>query len=265
MKKIISLLTDFGLCDHYVGVMKGVMLTVDPDLRFIDISHSLPPFTILSASYLLFSAWEYFPAGTVFLSVVDPGVGSTRKTLIYVIDNKFLITPDNGTISLLHRMYDNGRALFVSEKLIDTFRVSNSSTFHGRDIFAPLAARVAKYGLDKIQAEEREPVIFDTVWPDINREKKRVTGTIIHIDRFGNCISTIHHSDLSVIQFNESCKVKTANTVIRGISQCFSDVPRGKPLVYRGSSGFLEVAVREGNAASILDITQHMKITVDSI
>ncbi|MBN2532881.1 MAG: SAM-dependent chlorinase/fluorinase [Spirochaetales bacterium] len=263
MKKIISLLTDFGLSDSYVGVMKGVMLKIDPDIRFVDITHSLSPFNITSASYLLFSAWDYFPGGTVFLSVVDPGVGTSRKTLLYMLNNKFLITPDNGTVSLLMRMHRNGQAFFVSDTTIEECRVSESATFHGRDIFAPLAASLVKNGLDAIRTEQGEPVLLDVVWPVIDEEKKRATGKILHIDRFGNCITSLHHTDVPRIWSKETCRVTAGTIIINGIHHCFSDVPKGNPLVYKGSSDFFEIAVREGNAASALHFTPHMDIVFD--
>ena len=260
MQKIIALLTDFGIHDGYTGVMKGVILNIHPDLRFVDITHSLKPFNIQGASFLLFSAWDYFPKGTVFLSVVDPGVGTSRRTLFYSLHDKFLITPDNGTVSLLKRMYNNGRAVFVSGETINMVKVSESSTFHGRDIFGPLAAHIAKNGPDFIRGEEGEPVIIPSVWPDIDREKGLVKGKILHIDRFGNCISSIHYTDIPGILLNEPVRVKIGKSIINDVKTCFSDIPVGDPLVYKGSSGFFEVAVREGNAASLLNITVNMEI-----
>ncbi|MBN2444509.1 MAG: SAM-dependent chlorinase/fluorinase [Spirochaetales bacterium] len=259
---MIALLTDFGLRDSYVGVMKGVMLNSYPEVSFIDISHSIEPFNIISASYLLYSAWDYFPKGTVFLSVVDPGVGTERNILLYLYNNNILITPDNGTISVLKRMHPASRTLIVSNQTIEKKRIGMSDTFHGRDIFAPLAADIAKNGLASIQAREEEGVVLKKVWPEIDKEKAKVSGSFIHIDHFGNCVSSIHASDLAGIQINAPASIHIGETRIHGVKRCFSDAAPGEFLVYEGSSGFLEVAVREGNAAENLHITDETRICI---
>ncbi len=259
----MGLLTDFGISDSYVGIMKAVMLNIYPDISFIDISHSINPFNIISASYLLYSAWDYFPTGTIFLSVVDPGVGTARKTLIYIYNGNILITPDNGTVSLLKRMHRRGRTFIVSEKAIEKIRIGTSDTFHGRDIFAPLAAGIAKNGLDSIEVHEADALIHKSVWPDIDIKKGKISGYFIHSDHFGNCISSVHVSDLAGMPGESSIRINIGEIVIQGVKRCFSDVAPGEFLVYQGSAGFLEVAVREGNAAKRLQMTSESVICIE--
>jgi S-adenosylmethionine hydrolase len=300
MSPVIALLTDFGLRDHYVGVMKGVMLKRSPDLCFIDISHSIDPFHIPGASYLLYASWHYMPGGTVFLSVVDPGVGTDRKALIYSYNNRFLVTPDNGTISLLQRMQKTGTSYIAGENILRKVRQGTSNTFHGRDLFAPLAAFLAHHGIDSLDLTRTNPVLLDAVSVIKNTKEKRITGTILHIDHFGNCITSIHQTDFFTLPPQNSsrdslditlhCPLKIKNGSLQGTSResfskapppsilkaiprqgehiisftglktCFSDVQVGEPLVYRGSSGFIEIAIREGNAAKKYQLKRGMKV-----
>ncbi len=136
---IIALLTDFGGREGYAGIMKGMLLSCDPELKVVDLTHEIEPFAVTSAAYILYSAWDFFPKGTVFCAVVDPGVGSSRGIVLASVKERTVIAPDNGVISLLHRMYP-GLEVFSLKSNHPALPKEASATFHGRDIFAPAAA-----------------------------------------------------------------------------------------------------------------------------
>jgi len=261
MDKIIAIITDFGTQDVYAAVMKGIILGLNPDISIIDISHEVEPFGIASVSFLLYACWDYFPEGTIFLSVVDPGVGSKRGILIAEQKDKFLITPDNGSITLLYYRKRSFKIYTPSDRIMEriTDRVSEvSRTFHGRDIFAPLAALLSLEGIKKVKGKMHRPFLLSNLMPvkdnPDDKETGIIRGTILHIDRFGNCISSIHEDDLSGFTGKTGIIVETGSTRIRGISNYFSEVLRGRILAYFGSSGFLEIAANMGNASQIYKI-----------
>jgi hypothetical protein len=252
----IALLTDFGYSDPYVGIMKGVISTTDPDVRCIDLTHAVRRHSILSASYILYSAWDWLPEETVFLSVVDPGVGSARRELIGMQGNKLVVTPDNGTVSLLVRMSPDLACYRADPVLLGHLRQKKpayNNTFDGRDLFAPIAARAAAAEsvqdvIGNLTGEEITPILRHEVGYD--GEKKQ--GTIMHIDHFGNCISSVHITDIgepaSGTSGDISVSAGSGKFPELYLSESYSDVAPGEPLVYWGSAGFLELAVREGSA-----------------
>jgi S-adenosylmethionine hydrolase len=274
--KIVVLLSDFGYRDGYAGAMKGAILSVDPGIRIIDLTHDIEPQDILSGAYVLYSAWNYFPRGSVFCAVVDPGVGSRRGTVLAEFDDRTLIAPDNGLISLLVRMIPDGRVYALqldsilelaghSPSLLDISAVretSPSSTFHGRDLFAPAAALCAAGSADKIRSHAINPVLLPEVIPE--HRLREVTGKILHIDRFGNCISSVHSTDLAVLRshHNDTIGVQSGEFIENRICRTYTDVPTGTPLCLIGSSGFLEIAVREGSAAQRFGITPGQTLSV---
>jgi S-adenosylmethionine hydrolase len=248
-ERIIALQTDFGLGEPYVGIMKGKMLSVFPGLRFIDLSHEIDPFNILCASYYLHSSWAFFPEGTIFLSVVDPGVGSRRKVLLAKAHDRFLVTPDNGTLSIMCRLDNTIETFFPEDRLVAGLVENSSSTFQGRDILAPIASIIARDGFRKVRGEKCSPVILPDSYPVLDRSEGKIIGTIMHIDRFGNCITTIHRSDLEKIGGIVHRKITFFGSAVRGLNSTYSDVNVGEQVVYIGSAGFLEIGIREGNAS----------------
>lgn len=262
--KIVALLSDFGGKDAYVGVMKAVILGVDASISIVDLTHEIPPHDPLSAAYVLYSAWEYFPQGSSFCAVVDPGVGSERKSLLARIQDRYLIGPDNGLISLLLRMYTGAEVFSLNVEAI-AGRFSGSSTgsrtFHGRDLFAPAAALCARGESEWIRGRPIEAQVIPQVFPTRDAGNRRLRGCILHIDRFGNCICSLHAQDL------DKLRTTTGTVTIHGtsfeldtVSTTYSDVPVGDALCLIGSSGFLEVAVREGSAAKTFDISPGQEI-----
>jgi len=271
--RIVALLTDFGGRDAYVGVMKAIILSRDLSIRIVDLTHEVEPQDLLSASYLLFTAWDYFPSGSVFCAVVDPGVGSERGTLLAEIQGKYLIAPDNGLISLLLRMYPDGlvhslRTAGLTESDAEPAtteppptRPLPSSTFHGRDLFAPAAALCAIGHEDQLRGERIQPVVLPEIIPE--HVADAVHGHILHIDRFGNCICSVHRRDIETLEAKHGrIVVKAGAFHDASLRITYSDVPVGAALCLIGSSGFLEIAVREGSAAKHYGFSSGQSVTL---
>jgi S-adenosylmethionine hydrolase len=250
----IALLTDFG-AGEYTGIMKGVLADLAPGTRVIDVSHDLSRFSILSAAYVLYSAWDYFPRGTVFCVVVDPGVGSRRELLFAEAEQRRLVAPDNGVVSLLARFKADLRCYRLRRP--DSRGPSGSSwsaTFHGRDILAPAAARAAAGKSGSLRGDVIEPHVSPHARPEASRQDSVYTGRILHIDHFGTCVSSLHTSDLQILGDAARLRVTSGPFSQVGLKQYYEEVPRGQPLAYLGSSGFLEIALREENAARRLGL-----------
>jgi S-adenosylmethionine hydrolase len=275
--KIVALLSDFGSRDGYAGIMKGVILSRDPGIRIIDLTHQIEPHNILSGAYVLYSAWNYLPPGSVVCAVVDPGVGTGRAALVAQFNERTLIAPDNGLISLLVRMIPGGRSYALqldsilaligktsplSVRSADNSRPSN--TFHGRDLFAPAAALWATGFSRKIRGRAIEPIVLPEA--SVEQHPDGVSGVILHIDRFGNCISSVHSIDLSAIGWKpeDPLKIQCGQFTENRICRTYADVQIGDPLCLLGSCAFLEIAVREASAAERFGITQGQPIRVSA-
>ncbi|MBN1409836.1 MAG: SAM-dependent chlorinase/fluorinase [Spirochaetales bacterium] len=255
MNPIICLLTDFGNKDAYTGILKGVLLTLQPECRIVDLCHNIPPFNAYSAAYSLYSAFDYFPENTLFLCVIDPGVGTERPIIIAELDNKILIAPDTGIFSLLIRMKGLNGVKAVTPGFLEKIRRGKSATFQGRDVFAPLAAHIAASGVNKTDTKTVEPVLLDKVWPSIDEKNRAITGSVIHIDRFGNAITSIHRKDAEKLVLSPPLEIKAGSICINGIDKTYQNVAKGEGLCYWGSSDFLEIGAREENAEKKFEIT----------
>ncbi len=271
---LVAILTDFGISDPYVGVMKSVILGISPKIRFIDLTHNVAPQNIISASYLLLSAWPYLPEGTVCLSVVDPGVGSERRELIAETGNRYLVTPDNGTVTMLAYEYPNAQYFRIGDDRYKalTEETGASTTFHGRDLFAPVAAEIVGNGFDSVCADPIEPVLLEGLLPQpatapkgfSNEPERWISANVIHIDHFGNCITSLKRTNAMIESGSEISRIDVPNATRKMFSvetpaAYFSAVEHGAPLAYWGSAGFLELAVREENAAREYGIS-HMSV-----
>lgn len=241
--KIITLLSDFGDNDVYVGVMKGVISQINPDLRLIDLTHQITPQNIIAARFSLMNAYPYFPADTVHLAVVDPGVGSQRRAIAIKLKNGYLVGPDNGIFSGIISQNQVIAALELTN--IQFWRKSQpSSTFHGRDIFAPAAAYLAsgvpwqELGTE-VNPESLVKSDLDECCPSINS----VAGCIQYIDHFGNLVSNI---PASYLEGKNWCVQVQGLTLPRCAT--YSDVEVGESLALIGSHGWLEIAINCGNA-----------------
>lgn len=254
---IITLTTDFGLTDEYVGVMKGVILTLAPAAQVIDLSHGIEPQNIAQAAYLINSGCRYFPDNTIHMVVVDPGVGSNRRLILVQARRQLFLAPDNGVLSLLLNREDfNAAHLVANEEL---FSKPMSKTFHGRDILAPVAAHIANgIALDKVgpQLKYEELQHLDlgaTITPD----GKSVQGLVIQVDRFGNLITNIDRRTTRQLTDNNTgakLTVLIGERVINTLADCYDDAPRGGLLSLFGSRDYLEIAVNHGQADKYLGV-----------
>jgi S-adenosylmethionine hydrolase len=253
VKKPVVLLSDFGTRDGYAAVMRGVILSYDHELVVHDAAHGIRPFSTSSAGYVLHTVLRAFPEGTVFVCVVDPGVGTERNVLLAEVDGRTVVLPDNGTITIAHELADAASYRRVHASVLDELRRQKpaySSTFDGRDLFAPLGARVAAGGLDSVAGEPATPELVKAHKP-VRLEctpGTRLPGTILHLDHFGNAITSLWSGG----ECRGTIVVEDARLPIH---TTFSDAREGEPLAYVGSYGFLEIAVREGSAEEDLGLT----------
>jgi hypothetical protein len=268
MGKTIALLTDFGTHDPYVGVMKGVMRGICPDCDFIDITHNIAPQHVRAAAFNLMNAYDYFPPGTIFLVVVDPGVGSIRLPVAVRTGGYTFIAPDNGVLSYVLGQQDDYEAHVLENPAMRLESVSH--TFHGRDIFSPAAAHLAA-GADLASVGPAHTDLVRLPLPELTVSGRSITGEVLHIDRFGNIITSIGRMDwltqerltLSPMFGDTSVRAVPVNApdasvivhglTIRSIQRAYSDALRGDVVALVGSSNYLEIAVNQGNAADRLD------------
>jgi hypothetical protein len=245
MKRIITLTTDFGLKEHYVGAMKGVILSINPDVIIMDITHEIPPRDIFKAAFTLKNFYSYFPPGTIHIAVVDPGVGSKRKPIALEADNNIFIGPDNGVFTFIYR----------ESKSVKSFEISNSkytlpnisSTFHGRDIFAPAAGYLSLgVSVNDLGKRVMKPVRLPIKEPEVKEGK--IIGEVIYVDSFGNLITNV-----AAYLVKPKSWIYIGGEVIKGISKSYSDVPKGKLLAVIGSGGFVEISVNQGSASELIE------------
>jgi S-adenosylmethionine hydrolase len=265
---LLTLTTDFGLDDSYVGIMKGVILGIAPQARIVDITHSIAPQNVLEGCLRLEPAVEYFPTGTVHIAVVDPGVGSEREALIIETDRFRFLVPNNGIISFLLKKKLIRRVIQITERARPYQLPDVSTTFHGRDLFAPLAAHIA-CGLAPDQfGVERDPtdlITLDIPEPQIVLSEAGhsvLLGHALYADHFGNLITDVTpewftrwKQTQADPEIERRLLVCGGNAQWYGISRTYSDVPPGAPLLYWGSAGRLEIGMRNGNAAHSLALS----------
>jgi S-adenosylmethionine hydrolase len=248
-RPIISLTTDFGQADSYAGTMKGVILDVCRDATVVDITHDIRPQAVRQAAYLLSIAVPYFPQGTVHLVVVDPGVGSERRAIAVQTERSMYVAPDNGVLDMALRQDQARLAVHLTNHRYHLPQVS--TTFHGRDIFAPVAAHLA-CGTDLREMGESIPLSGLVSLPACQPQRQpdgSWLGQILHVDHFGNAVTNFQrpllHDGVTVIAGGER---------IPGLSRTFAAVEPGALVAYVGSSGYLEIAVRDGNGAERLGV-----------
>lgn len=257
---LIALITDFGTRDWYVASMKAVIAGIAPDARVVDISHEIPMGNVAAGAFALLACHSYFPEGTVFLAVVDPGVGSDRLPVIARSDRYQFVGPDNG---LLSGCLERAETASVRELANPRFRLANvSSTFHGRDIFAPGAAHAARGA----PFEEFGPEVVDyrtTGIPFPLVQGKRIGGRILYVDRFGNAITNIPVSALREALGEHEVSVTVGRRKVPYLSY-YSQVRPGRPLALDGSSGFVEISVNRGSAARRLGLRLGARVVVQA-
>lgn len=257
---VISLITDFGYSDNFVGVLKAVILKINPRAKIIDVCHEVKPQDVIRAALLLNDSFGYFPRGTVHLAVVDPAVGSERKMILVKTKNYFFAGPDNGILSLALKKEPIVKIIDVTDKRY--FLTPVSDTFHGRDIFAPVCAYISKgYKIDRFGKEIK---LFQRLsLPPVEKKSKVLVGEIMLIDRFGNLRSNIT-GDI----FNNFTKSRKFNIQIKGktinkLSHSYCQAPYLKPLAIIGSFDYLEIAVNKGSAHNFLGAGYGTKIKIN--
>lgn len=247
---LITLMTDFGHRDHFVGVMKGVIAAIAPRARVISVTHGIEPFQITQARYLLSQTYPYFPPRTIHVVVVDPGVGGARRPLLVEAAGQYFIGPDNGLFTDVLAL-PKARARELSNRA--QWRATISSTFHGRDIFAPAAAHLAA-GAAPARAGRliRDARLAESLAPQ--RTGKRLwTGQVVHIDHFGNLITNLAPLDMPELGPRRTV-LKIGYEIIDGIAPSYSAAAPGAVVAVVGSGGTIEVAVNQGHAARKLGL-----------
>jgi len=253
---ILTLTTDFGLDDYYVAALKGVVLGLAPGSTIVDVSHQVPAGDVERAGFLLAAAAPWFPAGTIHLAVVDPGVGSARRLLAAVGDEATFVAPDNG---LLSRLLPTCRAV-RSVTRSDLFLPGGGQTFHGRDRFAPIAA----YLLRGEPAADLGPLIADPVvapHPPPRRETARIVGRVTHVDRYGNLVTDIPASWLPASGW--VAEVAGAGRPITRRASHYAEIPAGEPAFVAGSCGTLEISLRGEDLARRWNVERGDEVRVD--
>jgi S-adenosyl-L-methionine hydrolase (adenosine-forming) len=258
-RPIISLLSDFGTADAYVAAMKGVILSLSPQATIIDVSHDIPPQDIRAGAWVLGQCWSFYPAGTIHVAVVDPGVGTERDALLVEADDHWFLAPDNGLLSWVLKQAKQVR---LRKLWSDVHRPGDvSSTFHGRDVFAYAAGLLAA-GRAKPEdiSDETNSVIMPS-WAVIRIEADRIVGEVVHIDRFGNLITNIQRKQVEeagwkcfLIQAGPSANIRLRTT--------YGDAKDGELIALWGSSGTLEIAVSGGSAEKKTRLTRGATVTV---
>ncbi|MGB5748963.1 MAG: SAM-dependent chlorinase/fluorinase [Desulfobacterales bacterium] len=262
---VITLLTDFGTDDEYVGLMKGVILSINPSAVIVDITHQIDRQDIVQAAFTIYSGYQYFPEGTVHLIVVDPGVGTERGLLALKLEKQFFIAPDNGVLTLLL----NEKNIYSLNLITNPnyFRASVSRTFHGRDIIAPVGAHIA----NGLEVNELGPAIdvqniacLDSLGARCT-ENGDIEGEVVAIDHFGNLITNIKSEQLSECLHagpQEEIRIRIRSNVIKGLSETYAGVGPNTPLALIGSRGYLEIAINKGNAAQHLSAEKGESVRV---
>jgi S-adenosylmethionine hydrolase len=246
---LVTLTTDYGTRDHYVGAMKGVIASIAPKTRVVDITHEIEPFDVAAAAFVLWQTMPWFPAGSVHVAVVDPGVGTSRPILVAKIQGRYVVAPDNGLLTWVSHEFQVEALHRVEDPRYCLPQVS--ATFHGRDIMAPVAAHLtlglqpAAFG-PPAHSFERLPVPCRA-----ERSGDTLVGQVIYVDRFGNLITNIHAEQLRELSGTERrAQVWASDRPIGELRSTFAEALTGEPLVYVGSAGFVEIAINQGRAAA---------------
>ena len=250
--KIITLTTDFGEADHYIACMKGVILQLAPTANIVDVTHLLQPHDVVHGAFVLRQVFDHFPEGTIHIAVVDPGVGTTRQLLAVRYEGQIILAPDNGLVSLVHRDYPMEELRAIRNERL--FRPEISATFHGRDILAPVAGHLAQgLALDGVG-----PVIDQLEILNLERPSSLpnggIGGQVLYVDHFGNLISNISLADLEsvTVESIQRLNVHVGPLRVGPLRTTYADVAPGEILAIIGSTGMLEVAINQGNAAAQL-------------
>ncbi len=258
----IALLTDFGPRDWFVASMKGVIQGINPNTAIIDITHEIPQGDVQSAAFCLLSCFRSFPKGTVFIVVVDPGVGSRRKAIVAKAEDYFFIAPDNGVISFILDQHRESVKAYLIEKE-KYFRKPVSNTFHGRDIFAPVGAHISK----GTSASHMGPKLAEWIslpWPPLEISKDTIAGSIIYVDHFGNSFTNISAQVLRKFNLDSTYVFINGKEAIPFCTS-YNAAPEGTPLAIVNSADYVEIAVNNGSAAQNLNLSIGTPVVLKNI
>jgi len=261
---MITLLTDFGTADYFVPAVKGVILSINPQAQIIDLTHQIPAQDVVTGAFTLGACYRDFPAGTIHLAVVDPGVGSSRRAIVVQAGSQFFIGPDNGIFSYVFAREEQLRVFQIERE--DLFRRPVSPTFHGRDVFAPIAAHVSK-GLspENVGREIADFVRLEIPGLSVNESGLQITGSVIHVDHFGNCITNLTARELPPDQPDQSAiKLRFAGQQITQIGSHFAQAAKQSNLfAYLGSAGYWEIALWCDSAAEKFAVSRGAKVILE--
>lgn len=258
--RILTLLTDFGLSDAYVGIMKGVIAAIAPQIHIIDLTHQIPPQNIAAARFNLMNAYPYFPEGTVHVAVVDPGVGGSRRAIALQLPTGFLVGPDNGLLDGVLSRYGHDPSVQAVDLNNPAYwrNACPSSTFHGRDIFAPVGAHLARgVSLQELGTAISVDSLVEFDIPDAQKTTTQITGYVQHIDHFGNVITNISGDEVRSLHW--SVEVKHTQVPSR---HTYGESAIGEMLALVGSHGWIEIAVNGGSAQARLHMGVRDVVTV---
>jgi S-adenosyl-L-methionine hydrolase (adenosine-forming) len=248
---IITLTTDYGTEDHLVGTLKGVILKINPEATIVDITHHVTPFDLLDGALAIGAAYAYFPPKTIHVVIVDPGVGTERRPLLVSGQNQYFIAPDNGVLSLI---YEREQNLVVRHANAEHYYLQPlSKTFHGRDVFAPLAAWLSKSWQSASMGDE----IQDYKRLALPRPKAAdggMKGVVLKVDPFGNLVTNFRAENLPAEAENGTIKLQVGTQAVTRMVDTFARGNAGEPVAYMGSSGYLEIALNKGNASRTLGV-----------
>jgi S-adenosyl-L-methionine hydrolase (adenosine-forming) len=257
---IVTLTTDYGTQDHLVGVLKGVILHIAPNATIVDINHHVVPFDVLDGALAIGTAYRYFPPRTVHVVVVDPGVGTERRPIVVSADQHYFVAPDNGVLSLV---YERESVMVRHVTASHYFLSPVSQTFHGRDIFAPVAAWLARsYQTEAFGEEIRDYARF--ALPQPKPAGQALKGVVLRVDSFGNLMTNFTPRDLPQAGLaNGTIRLEVAGKRVERLARTFAEGPAGEPVAILGSSDFLEIVVNQGNAARVLGAGRGSEVTLD--
>jgi S-adenosylmethionine hydrolase len=248
MSGLITLTTDFGQADHFVGAMKGVIFSIAPRVRIVDITHEISPYEINEASFVIGQAWRYFPKGTIHVVVVDPGVGGARRPILAVAGGHYFIAPDNGVLTMIYDAVPTKIRAISNAKLMGK---QVSRTFHGRDVFAPAAAHLALGVPPARFGKPIEDCTRSVVSKPAQVSRHVWAGSILKVDRFGNLITNLHIDDFPGVK-TRPIELRIGLERVHRLALTYAETQIGEVFVIVGSSGYLEVAANQASAAKAL-------------
>jgi S-adenosyl-L-methionine hydrolase (adenosine-forming) len=258
-RPIITLTTDYGTNDHLVGTLKGVILKINPDVTIVDITHGVTSYDLLDGALAIASSYSYFPPRTIHVVVVDPGVGTDRRPLLVTGETQYFVAPDNGVLSLIYEREEN---VLVRHANVEHYYLQPvSKTFHGRDVFAPIAAWLSKGSQAAAMGEEiTDYKKFAMPKPKLAEGASK--GVVLRVDSFGNIVTNFRAEDLPASIGNGTLQLTVGNHSINKLVHTFAEGNAGEAFAYIGSNGFLEVGINRGNAAKSLGIGRGTQVTL---